>query len=372
MVKRKREANDAAASRGRAQLGKRERDADDAQEDGNEGAAPAAKEMRLQGTYGNSKAERRTAAYAKLGINLLTAEFQAKQFPIDDIEDAMRPGQVHLLVGKRGSGKTWLIKALLYYMRLVTPYVFVFSHTKFTGFYHSILPDALIRSKFDAELIQQMMEVQKARRWMRGVNPHIILVLDDMASDSLLRYSQLMDQLLMEGRHYKITIIMATQHLKAASTKFRTNADKIYLFKTANKAILDCIKEEFGNLFVDDLSWEAWFMKNTQDQQAVVLDQRDPTVGPEDTYFVYKAPDLSNKEFIMGNFQAWGANADSRHHIVEEQRKAWRIHDDYAPSYMQRIKNKDSNVTREELNGQTPYEKKKKDAPGGLFDPIVK
>jgi len=89
------------------------------------------------------------------------------------------------------------------------------------GFWQNHVPENLIISEYDDAIVRKILDLQITRRRMPGVNPHVLLLFDDMASDQSMRYQETFRRLAMEGRHYFITTIFMTQHYTAASTQVR-------------------------------------------------------------------------------------------------------------------------------------------------------
>lgn len=117
-------------------------------------------------------------------------------------------GKMWLIIGKTETGKSYWIREFCYHTRNIFTLVIVMSHTKFNGFYQQFLPNGLIVGRFDPEVCQALLNLQKSRWGRRGHNDYILLVLDDIASENL-QHQNLAQQIAMEGRHYGISTLFS-------------------------------------------------------------------------------------------------------------------------------------------------------------------
>ena len=181
------------------------------------------------------------------GQEVLHADFEAEEFPIrDPDQEVLLPDEIILVVGKRRTGKTIMLVDMLYRMRHLYPYVFVFSKTHHTGYWQQHVPESCCVNGFDKEAVRDILRIQKQRYLMRGINPYLLLIFDDCAAEAAMSYSDVIYHLSMYGRHYKVGVWISTQHLNCASTKLRTNADKIILFTTLSCVTGEQLFLEFG------------------------------------------------------------------------------------------------------------------------------
>jgi hypothetical protein len=272
-----------------------------------------------------------------IGRPLLDASFQPPYWEPDDPEEfGLR--ETVLLIGKRRTGKSWMMRDLLNRMRHLYPYGWVFSHTKHNGFYQKFLPNAFIMPEFDPEVVYDIMEMQKSRILRRGQNNEVFIIFDDMAASHNLRYEKMMRELSFNGRHYGITVFFATQRMNAASTAIRDNADRLILFTTNNVKVIEMLSQEFANDFIDKNHFRAFLSLQTEDQQAVIINQRDTTLRGEERYRIYSARDLDHVNFTMLCDHAWNYN---RADEVKKQRQQWSSGGIvYKPSYLRKLKNK--------------------------------
>lgn len=162
-------------------------------------------------TSGQSKADRKVAAARAAGQELITADTEFQEFNFDDQEFDDINRWMWLLCGPTGTGKSWLIKDLLFNLRDTHMYGWIFSHTKANGFFQQFFPNNFIFKTYRPDVAQMILDLQAVRSTIRGINSYVFIILDDVASETSLRYYEATRRLAMEGRHANILTIMTSQ-----------------------------------------------------------------------------------------------------------------------------------------------------------------
>ena len=82
---------------------------------------------------------------------------------------------------------------------------------------------------------------------------HVLLVLDDVCSDTDFHHSKTLKQLATKGRHYKVTLFITCQYLYHVPPVFRSNVDFMCVGQI-NSQGLDILTSEFiaGSLSKQD------------------------------------------------------------------------------------------------------------------------
>jgi len=280
--------------------------------------------------------QEQTAALA--GLPIMSADTEPKQWDwhywMDDEDNRNQlMGQMWLLVGQTQTGKSWFVRDLLYRMRNLIPFGWIFSHTKHNNFWRQYFPNHLIIPRYNDKFVRAIIELQKGRSKHKGLNNHVVIILDDVASEAL-RFEKTLIELAMEGRHYNITTIFTTQHFTKATTAMRANAWWTVIFTTQHLPTLEYMFDEWmGINFVDKHHMHAFISKNTQDHQAVVV-HRHPYIEMADKYWVHKADDLDDTTFALLNDRAWGG---PKAQMAEMQRVKYPLPQKYSKSYLKQL-----------------------------------
>ena len=150
-------------------------------------------------------------------------------------------GPVIVLIGRRDTGKSFLVRDLLYHQRDV-PIGTVISGTEGANqFYANHVPAVLIHSKFETGIIQnillrqkQVMKQVKTQMDMYkkcSIDPRTFVILDDCLYDSSWSKNELMRMIFMNGRHWKIMLIITMQYPLGIPPQLRTNVDYVFILR---------------------------------------------------------------------------------------------------------------------------------------------
>lgn len=144
-----------------------------------------------------------------------------------------------ILVGKPESGKSSLLKYLLYELGLSCDIhlLILFSRTSRTQQYDYI-PDVRQYPAINMRLIKNIMINQKAIAQKNGGKmPNIVLVFDDGIDKKT--FTQDFMNLINSHRHYNISVIFSIQYLLGnISTNFREVANHCYVFKVSTEVAI--------------------------------------------------------------------------------------------------------------------------------------
>ena len=189
------------------------------------------------------------------------------------------PDKTLVLFGKRGTGKTFLLRWIMSKIKNKFRFGLIFTRTKINGFWQSYLPEALIHDGFNPLAIQKLIKKQgklvKAMREMpaeesRKINPYVFVILDDIVADNTFKYSEVINTLFAEGRHYKIFVAITSQYAKAVNTMVRGNTDWAFFFKQWQNVQKEAIwRDYFDMLPKDEGFWLIDKMTNGRDVMAL-------------------------------------------------------------------------------------------------------
>ena len=173
-------------------------------------------------------------------------------------------------IAKRGSGKSYMTKYLVKYFieNNEIDEVMAFTNTNELNKEYDYLKKKFIFNRYDENKMKKIMEAQKNQLKNKKKVKNILIIMDDVIG-SLDSYSDTMRELITQGRHYKISLILNIQISKREfSTDFRKNCD-YFLIGYNGKDTIKSLYEEFefdGNLkdFIN------FIHKNTTDYNFVL------------------------------------------------------------------------------------------------------
>lgn len=222
-------------------------------------------------------------------------------------------GRVCLLVGKRNTGKSVLAKDLLFYKRHLPAGIVMSGTEEGNGWYSGWVPDSFIYNDFDKGVVTKLIDRQK-RMCKYGKAKNVFLVLDDCLYDKRLLREKCMRNLFMNGRHFKIFMLLTAQYMMDVPPEIRTQIDYVFVLR---ENILQNRKRLYDTFFGIFPSFDVFCQvmdKCTENYECLVLDNTSRSNKIEDTVFWYKA--RVRNDFKMGSPMLWrfhSNNYDPQH-----------------------------------------------------------
>jgi hypothetical protein len=113
-------------------------------------------------------------------------------------------GSKIVVVGKPGTGKSSLIKGLLYCKRHIFPVGMAMSGSEDTNHsFAAVMPSTFIYNEYNEEKIKDFIKRQKLAR-QHLANPWAFMVIDDCTDDPKIFNKPLQNALFKKGRHWKM------------------------------------------------------------------------------------------------------------------------------------------------------------------------
>lgn len=253
-----------------------------------------------------------------------------------------------LVDAKRGSGKSILIRELINYYNTVKHYkcgIIVSSTEQVNPFYSSFFPDLFIFQDVEIAL-EKVLERQKSikrkneQRMIKGYKPYdsrILVVLDDVLADAnKWKNSLSIREVMCNGRHYGITLILAVQQTKGIPPIARNNFDYIFLFNNDNQTELKIIYDEYGGAFQNFLQFKTILAKLTENYGIMVIQRRDTkTHNFSDCIMYFKAninlrPAMfGSHKFIKYHYRRYNKNwaYEQHNHVLNDHLKQAPLND---------------------------------------------
>ena len=144
-------------------------------------------------------------------------------------------------VAPRKTGKNYLIERVLEDLHNSGKWswevVFLFSETSAvqdTAF--PMIADDFKYEHMSEELISRVFDTQEKIKKSGKDPPPVLIVMDDVANDPRLRFSEDINRIAVAGRHFNIYCICLFQRLVGVvGPKFRENCDYLIFFKSASR-----------------------------------------------------------------------------------------------------------------------------------------
>ena len=271
-----------------------------------------------------------------------------------------------LMIAKKGSGKSWVTRAIMYHKHDI-PCGNVISPTeKDEPFFSDFFPDTYIFYKYESKIIRNMLlrqrlimkkEREKNSRG-KSIDPRAMLVMDDcLASKGTWARDPLVYDILFNGRHRKITYLLTMQYPLGITPELRANFDYIFLMAEDYTSNLKRIHEHYAGMFPDFNSFRQVFRQLTEDYGVMVIKNRGVRTNLFDKIAFYKAPNLDKSPVKMGCRQFRKFHRKNYNKKWEDD--AFNI--DYEEYLMDKKKSKGKISIKKMFNEESDGKKKKHD-----------
>ena len=235
--------------------------------------------------------------------------------------ETMADDKVCVFVGKRGTGKSFLVTDILYHKRHI-PAGIVMSATE-DGNHHfkKFVPDLFIYGDYDKEAIERVLSRQKVLVNKNVPNSGAFLLLDDCMYDKKFLKDTCIRQCFMNGRHWKIFFMLTMQYCMDLSPDLRANVDYVFVLRENVLANREKLYKNFFGVFPTFDMFNQVMTSCTENYECLVLDNTSKSNRIEDCVFFYKAKPRSG--FRIGSPALWAFHTRNYnpHHEVEKPAK---------------------------------------------------
>ena len=243
-------------------------------------------------------------------MTLELRKFDMRSITFDPKENK---GPVIVLIGRRDTGKTFLVKDLLYFHQDI-PIGTVISGTEAgNGFYGKLVPKLFIHEEYNSVLIENVLRRQRAvmkqcNHEMEvykkvSIDPRTFVILDDCLYDNTWARDKLMRALFMNGRHWKVMLIITMQYPLGIPPNLRTNIDYVFILRENSLANRKKIWENFASMVPTLESFCSVMDQTTENYGALVLNNNAKSNKITDQIFWYKAED--RPDYRLGAKEFW-------------------------------------------------------------------
>ena len=227
-------------------------------------------------------------------------------------------GPVVVLIGRRDTGKSFLVRDLLFHHQDI-PIGTVISGTESgNGFYSTHVPRLFIHDEYNTSIIENILKRQKTvLRQMKkeqeqykkcNIDPRAFVILDDCLYDATWTRDKMMRLLFMNGRHWKIMLIITMQYPLGIPPNLRTNIDYVFILREPYIANRKRIWENYAGMFPTFESFCQVMDQCTENFDCLVINNNAKSNKLTDQIYWYKA--AHHSDFKMGSKEFWEMSKD--------------------------------------------------------------
>tara|TARA_Y100000389_G_scaffold199991_1_gene239506 strand:- start:824 stop:1654 length:831 start_codon:yes stop_codon:yes gene_type:complete len=248
------------------------------------------------------------------------------KFDMSNIED----DKVVVLIGKRETGKSYLVKDLLYHHQDMPAGTVISGTEGANSFYSKMMPSCFIHGEYNESIIANYLNRQKkiTKAWKQqmdstgdsNTDPRGFLILDDCLYDQSWVKSKDVRSLFMNGRHYKSMFIITMQYALGIPPNLRTNIDYVFLLRENIVRNRKQLYEQYAGMFPSFEVFAQVMDQCTENYECLVIHNNAKSNKLQDQVFWYKAS--PHEDFQIGHPEFWkyhNANFDPDHDNNEEE-----------------------------------------------------
>ena len=225
----------------------------------------------------------------------------------------LKAGSVVVLIGKRETGKSFLVRDILYHNKDMPIGTIISGTEGANSFYSHMIPSIYIYGEYEPQIIDNVIKRQvlvrkemKKEVAMRGhtnIDPRAFLILDDCLYDASWTKDKNVRSLFMNGRHYNETFINTMQYCMGIPPSLRTNVDFVFLLRENLINNRKKLYEQYAGMFPSFDIFCQVMDQCTENYECIVIHNNAKSNKLEDQVFWYKASD--HEDFRVGAAEYW-------------------------------------------------------------------
>ena len=222
-------------------------------------------------------------------------------------------GPVVVLIGKRDTGKSFLVRDLLHYQQDIPIGTVISGTEEGNGFYGKMVPKLFIHNEYNTAIIENILKRQRTvlkqiKKEMESfkrstIDPRAFVILDDCLYDNTWSRDKMMRLLFMNGRHWKIMLVITMQYPLGIPPTLRTNIDYVFILRENYIANRKRIYENYAGMFPTFESFCQVMDQCTENYECLVINNNSKSNKLHDQVFWYKAD--NHGDFRLGSKEFW-------------------------------------------------------------------
>jgi hypothetical protein len=243
-------------------------------------------------------------------MNLELKRFDMKSISFKPNESK---GPVIVLIGRRDTGKSFLVRDLLYYHQDIPIGTVISGTEEGNGFYGKLVPKLFIHNEYNTAIIENILKRQRGvlkqvkkeiETYKRTtIDPRTFVILDDCLYDNSWARDKMMRLLFMNGRHWKVMLLITMQYPLGIPPTLRTNIDYVFILREPYIANRKRIYDNYAGMFPTFESFCQVMDQCTENFECLVINNNAKSNKLQDQVFWYKAD--AHNDFRLGSKEFW-------------------------------------------------------------------
>ena len=222
-------------------------------------------------------------------------------------------GPVIVLIGKRDTGKSFLVRDLLYYKQDIPIGTVISGTEEGNGFYGKLVPKLFVHNEYNTAIIENILKRQRTvlkqikkeiETYKKStIDPRAFVILDDCLYDNTWARDKMMRLLFMNGRHWKVMLVITMQYPLGIPPTLRTNIDYVFILRENYIANRKRIYENYAGMFPTFEAFCQVMDACTENYECLVINNNSKSNKLIDQVFWYKAD--NHNDFRLGSKEFW-------------------------------------------------------------------
>lgn len=226
---------------------------------------------------------------------------QLKKFRPETMDD----DRICVFIGKRNTGKSTLVKDIMYYKKHIPAGIVLSGTEEGNHFYGNFIPDLFVYGDYDGEAVDRVLSRQRKLVGTNGKNRNngAFMLLDDCMYDSKFLKETRIRQCFMNGRHFNIFFMLTMQYVMDLPPALRANVDYVFVLRENIIQNREKLYKSFFGIFPSFDVFCKVMDATTENYECLVLDNTVKSNKITDCVFWYKAS--LRKNFRVGSPDLW-------------------------------------------------------------------
>jgi hypothetical protein len=222
-------------------------------------------------------------------------------------------GPVVVLIGRRDTGKSFLVRDLLFYHQEIPIGTVISGTEEGNGFYGKMVPKLFIHNEYNTAIVENILKRQSTvlkqiRKEMEAykrstIDARTFVILDDCLYDNTWAKDKMMRLLFMNGRHWKVLLIITMQYPLGVPPNLRSQIDYVFILRDNYISNRKRIYENYAGMFPTFEAFCQIMDQCTENYECLVIYNNAKSNKLIDQVFWYKAD--NHNDFKLGSKEFW-------------------------------------------------------------------